>query len=323
MYKKFYTTEMCRQGKTIEKRFKNIESAKSKKKYVVVIGIFLAAAILATGVFASGVLNSSQIFNANYSHINLTTDRLENHSNILISCVDNSGRLDLLMLVSLNKSNGGITAMSIPRNTLVGTEEKINGTSFLSVSNIFEGNDKEQKLVNYVKDDLSIPVSNYIGLDLDTVRDIVDALGGIEFNVPIDMSYDDPYQDLHISLSQGVQTLNGEDAVNLLRYRSDYPEGDLTRIEVQQDFLKEFIKQKLTQDNIAKVDGLINSVSGNIITSYQTSDILSDLKYLKNSDTALIQTFTMPGEAAVFEYMPMYNPNQNELNKLTTEYFKD
>ena len=89
-------------------------------------------------------------------------------------------------------------------------------------------------------------------------RQIVDAMGGVWFDVPRNMNYDDPYQDLHIHQEKGYRLLTGDDAMQVLRYRHDndmrygYPDGDLGRIKTQQGLLKAMIEQLMSLKNITR-----------------------------------------------------------------------
>jgi anionic cell wall polymer biosynthesis LytR-Cps2A-Psr (LCP) family protein len=77
-------------------------------------------------------------------------------------------------------------------------------------------------------------------------------MNGVEFDVPQNMKYSDPTQDLYINLKKGTQKLNGKEAIQLVRYRS-YNEGDIKRIEVQQAFLTAVFKQMISIKNIFKL----------------------------------------------------------------------
>lgn len=96
---------------------------------------------------------------------------------------------------------------------------------------------------------LGIPVDFYVSVDLKGFIALIDQIGGVDFDVPEDMDYDDPYQDLHIHQTKGYRKLSGSDVMQVLRYRHDtdihygYPDGDLGRIKTQQSLLKAMIEQ--------------------------------------------------------------------------------
>ena len=103
---------------------------------------------------------------------------------------------------------------------------------------------------------------------------LVGAIGGVEYDVPVDMIYDDPYQDLHINIRKGVQTLNGEDAVQVLRYRHGYADGDIGRINAQQDFLMSLARQMLSLGNIPNLSKVIQVYEDNVTTNLSSGNVL-------------------------------------------------
>ena len=91
---------------------------------------------------------------------------------------------------------------------------------------------------------MSVTVTYYAKFNLSAVKEILDSVGGIELDVPMNMEYDDPHKNIHIKLKQGKQTLNGDAVCGLLQFRrsndgTGYAEGDMTRIEVGQQFIGE------------------------------------------------------------------------------------
>mgnify|MGYP001516003828 CR=1 FL=1 len=116
-------------------------------------------------------------------------------------------RADTIMLGCFDTNNKTATLVSIPRDTLVlrnGKNSKINAVY---------GNGKGEAMAQAVSELLGVPVDYYVSVDLDAFGAIVKAIGGVYFDVPIDMNYDDPYQDLHIHLEKGYQKLNAEQAI--------------------------------------------------------------------------------------------------------------
>jgi anionic cell wall polymer biosynthesis LytR-Cps2A-Psr (LCP) family protein len=118
-------------------------------------------------------------------------------------------------------------------------------------------------------------------VDLKGFVALVDAIGGVDFNVPIDMDYDDPIQNLSIHLTKGMQHLSGEDALKVVRFRHNndgtgYGSEDIGRMQTQQKFLKTVAKQTLTASNLAKVDDFVK-----IFQSYVDTDLtLGNLAWL-------------------------------------------
>ena len=133
--------------------------------------------------------------------------RRENCYTILLSGHDDdNGGSDTNILVMVDVDQGVINAVSIPRDTLINTDWNV--PKFNASYNV----GGVERLCQELSKLLGIPVDYYVAVDLEGFVELVDAIGGVNFEVPIDMNYDDPTQDLHIHFSKGMQYLNGEDA---------------------------------------------------------------------------------------------------------------
>lgn len=139
-------------------------------------------------------------------------------------------------------------------------------------------------------------------VDLDAFGAIVKAIGGVYFDVPIDMNYDDPYQDLHIHLEKGYQKLNAEQAIGVVRFRhnndgSGYPRQDLDRAETQRNFLAALVSQTVTLSNVTKVTELINILNEYVDTNMPLNDMIYFATAAIGMDLdAALKTGTLPGE---------------------------
>ena len=199
--------------------------------------------------------------------------------NVLILGTDASeSRSDVLLIVSFPEGKGTINITSIPRDTRMQTSNggmKIN--SALSIGG-------EELTITKIKEITSIPIHDYITVNFNAVKDVVNILGGVKFDVPQDMDYEDPYQDLYIHLKAGEQRLNGDEAVQLLRFRG-YPMADIQRTQVQRDFMKAAIDQKLNVKYIFTAPVAIGAVAKNMTTSIGSTEILAyALKAASNSE---------------------------------------
>ena len=162
---------------------------------------------------------------------------------VLLCGTDEDGtRTDTMILLYLEQSKGISRLLSLPRDTMVNRDNpvpKLNGA--------YGANGAGEKgmgfLMDYVKDLVGFRPDGYILVDLNCFADLVDTMGGVSFDVPMDMAYEDPSQDLFIDLKQGDQTLNGQEAMWLVRFRSGYAMADLERIRVQRDFMQSAVSQ--------------------------------------------------------------------------------
>ena len=210
---------------------------------------------------------------------------------ILVSGVDDhNGGSDTNILVAVDAANDSIYGVSIPRDTkaiINGEAHKINyaynagGTALMAET---------------ISDQLGIPVDYSVQVDLQGFVALVDSIGGVAFDVPVDMHYEDPYQDLYIHIDKGVQTLNGENAMKVVRFRSGYASQDLGRMQTQQAFLKAAAKQTLTASNLNKIDDFVK-----IFQSYVETDLsLGNLAWLGKEAIAMgsdaVSFSTIPNE---------------------------
>ena len=187
------------------------------------------------------------------------------------------GNCDTMMLVSYDVTNQKMTVMSIPRDTMVNVPwdvKKIN-----SVYNYYGGGDKGIEALDGKISDLIGFVPDYsVIVEWAAVGKLVDAIGGVYFDVPRDMDYVDPYQDLSIHIKKGYQKLTGEQAMGVVRWRHNnsgggYSTGDLGRIETQQAFMKAVIQQLLQVKNVTKIQKFAEIFEKNVKTDLSVQNL--------------------------------------------------
>lgn len=228
-------------------------------------------------------------------------------------------RTDTLMLMKANFDTGEIGILSLPRDTRVlvkGKEDKLNH------AHAYGGPDLTMKTV---RDFTGLDVDYYVKVDYKAVKGIVDAIGGVEIDVPMRMSYNDPTADppLNINLKKGLQILDGNDAHDFLRYRSGYPDGDLGRINVQQYFVKELIKQTLKPKNIFKLPKLVETYYDYVETNIPMSGILKGVVAANKMDVDNIDTNTIPGENKRIGGLDYLIYNREETDMIIKRMFGD
>ena len=189
------------------------------------------------------------------------------------------GNTDTMLLASYDVTNQKATVMSIPRDTMVNVPWDIKRIN--SVYNYYgQGEKGIQYLYKEIAQLVGFEPDFQVVVEWDAVGEIVDAIGGVYFDVPLDMNYEDPYQDLSIHQTKGYRLLSGDDAMQVLRYRHDnnmkhgYAEGDLGRIKTQQAFLKAMVEQVLQPKNMTKAGPLIEAFNKNVETDLSFQNIL-------------------------------------------------
>ncbi len=230
--------------------------------------------------------------------------------NILLLGSDGGGmRSDTIMLVNINGETGKVNILSLPRDTAIfkqdangrvittSAPDKLN--SYLGKGQIQYNNGEikvpELAMMKKVKEITGLPINYYATIDFDGFKHIIDILGGVDYEVPENMDYDDPAQDLHIHLKAGMQHLDGQAAHDFVRYRN-YKNGraDLARIEAQQAFIKALVKQKLTPSNINKIDELYDAISKYVNTNYKFKNLMSSLGTIKNITEDDVTMYVLP-----------------------------
>lgn len=200
---------------------------------------------------------------------------------------------DTIMAVQLDTKAGTINVVSIPRDTLVNVPWAIKKVNSIYGTYGLEG------LVDGIEDLVGIPFDSYVVINTSVFQQLVDSMGGVWFDVPIYMNYDDPDQNLHIHLSPGYQLLNGAQAEGLVRFRQSnggggYGKGDLERIEVQHAFLKAAAEQLLSLGNISNLPELIELVINNTDTNLTSGNIAFYAQEFFKMGSGAIRFYTMP-----------------------------
>ena len=215
----------------------------------------------------------------------------------------NTELTDTIILCSYNPQTQQASMISIPRDTFVGKNKNYaKGTDKIN-SLYTRGIDKT---ISAVENILDCSIDYYAVVKIHSLIKIIDIIGGINFEVPIDMDYDDPTQDLHIHLSQGMQKIDGEKAEQLLRFRhnndgSSYPieygDNDFGRMKTQRNFITETIKQTLTIQNLPKAKEIINTIFENLDTNIEINDIIPYIIKATEFDFNNIISNQLPGES--------------------------
>lgn len=256
----------------------------NKRKFILSLVITLAVLAIIFVVF--------QLFSSNTGFQDALDSSGSGKINVLVVGVDKDGtRSDVNMLFSLDPKEKTVNLMSIPRDTRVEFKKGSHG----KINACIGKQNGEELLIETVKDLTGMPIHNFCKVNFEGLRNIIDILGGVEFDVPMDMDYDDPAQDLHIHLKKGKQTLNGADAEGLLRFRKGYATGDLGRIDMQQAFLKELMNQKLSPKYIFKAVPVVKEISKNVETDMSVMYMLKYAWKFRDSDKVEFNSYTLPG----------------------------
>ncbi len=212
--------------------------------------------------------------------VEIVSDRKKDFYTFLVVGRDTGGggNTDTILLAAYDIANQNLNVMSIPRDTMVNIPYDIKRIN--AVYNYAGGGDKGiQALYEEVSQLVGFVPDYKVVMEWNAIGDLVDAIGGVWFDVPRDMNYDDPDQDLHIHVGKGYQLLDGESAMGVIRWRENndgtgYVTGDIGRIETQQAFLKVVVSQCLRVSNVTRIRELAQVFSDNVQTDLTLGNLV-------------------------------------------------
>lgn len=238
--------------------------------------------------------------------------------NILVVGV-NEDLTDTIMLASWDMNRDKVDVISVPRDTYYKrtghthpTEWKINSAY---------SSDGIKGTANAVSDVLEgIPINYYMVVNYDAVKTIVDAIGGVPMDVPMDMYYEDPWADppLLIDLKQGYQVLDGDHAVQFLRFRKGYKNGDLGRVEAQQEFIRSAFQQCVKNGILNSARVITKNVQSDLTVGAASRFALSALGMKEDA----ITTYQIPGSPKMIEELSFFIQNKEGTRELLTQIYQ-
>ena len=218
---------------------------------------------------------------------------------ILVSGLDDdNGGSDTNILVRFDAGNKRIDLVSLPRDTLLHNEYKNNKLNFAYAKGGTE------LLQSEIENLLGIPVDFYVTVNLKGFIALVDQIGGVDFEIPCDMDYDDPYQNLSIHFKKGMRHLNGQEAMEVVRFRHNNDNSgyggrqDLGRIDTQQAFLKAVAKQLLQVGNVKNIPALVDIFYTYVKTDLTTGNLVWLGTEALNIGVDQLHFATLPGDGA-------------------------
>ena len=231
---------------------------------------------------------------------------------LLMGTDDGNGNADTLMVAMYDVKQQKVGVVSIPRDTIVDREwsryPKINGAYSKGISKV-----KEE--VSWL---LGIPVDYYIKVDIKAFVALVDEVDGVDFDVPTDMDYDDPWQNLSIHYKKGMQHLTGQQALEVVRFRhnndmSGY--SDVGRTQTQQALLTAVAKKVLSWNNALKIANFVDIFAKYVDTDLDASDMAyfaSQALYLDLGEDVSTKTLAGRGDATYKGYTWCYELDKDK-----------
>lgn len=263
---------------------------------------YLSAALglLVCGVVGATVvlLNSLSVIPESEGAVALTPPMVNERVNVLVLGVDagllpggKSGplRADTNIVLSFDPATSLVSVLSIPRDSRV----VIPGRARLDKIAHAHVHGGIMLAVSTIEQLLDMPIHYYVRVEIDAFSQLVDAIGGVDIFVEKNMNYRDPYQDLVINLRMGQQTLDGDKAMQYVRYRG--ADGDIGRVKRQQAFLLATLKTALRPSNLLRVNELVSIALSNVRTNIDAATVLRHLPQLDQIGPDKVQMWMMPG----------------------------
>jgi len=257
-------------------------------------------------------LNSISI-TSSFAGSNITKKRV----NVLVIGVAKN-LSDTIMLASYDMEKDKVDIISIPRDTYYPREGYKHAAQ--KKINAVYGSSGAEGLVKAVEDITSLDINYYVKFDYEAVKAIVDGIGGIEVEVPNDMNYDDPVDDLHIHFKKGQIVKDGEDIIKLLRWRKNnkgggYKDGDLGRIKMQQHIVRLGIEKLLSGNVVSNFIKLQGPIKEYVETNMSPNEMMYFANKGKNVKSENICFHTLPGKAKTMEGLSFFVINKEKLKE--------
>lgn len=215
---------------------------------------------------------------------------------------------DTIIVASYNPNTQKANLLSIPRDTYTGENTK-RAVAAKKINALYNMTKDPQETLDAVNKITGLEIENYVIVRTEALIELVDAIGGVQFNVPIDMYYTDKTQNLTINLKAGEQLIDGDKAEQLLRFRhnnngtsypTEYGDNDFGRMRTQRDFITATLKQTLKPGNIFKVKQILEIADKNVETNMSFDYISDYLPYAVEFNSENLVTATLPGTTPNF-----------------------
>ena len=316
---------MSNNKKSKEKKQKR----KGRRIFGKIVLILLLIIIILAGVFAYKVYkNGGGLTGIVTTLVGTDPEKIKNLPDFYCLLLGKSEAMtDTIMVAKYSPSTGKAALLSIPRDSFVGSNpntatasDKINSKYQIS----------PQRTIDAVNELTGLNLKYYITVDTKALRDLVNAIGGVYFDVPIKMDYDDSSQDLYIHLEPGYQLLDGQKAEWLVRFRHnnngtsysyEYGDNDLGRMRTQREFLMAVAKQTLKLENITKINDIMNVIEQEVETNIDFDTMMEYAPALLNINADNIQTNMLPGTPQYCNGVAVYLVDKDEAKDVVNELF--
>ena len=303
--------------------------SKKKKKKHIILKIFIVVIL----IIAAIIVKRGYDLNWNWlamlmGHNKETRMNLEPIEILILG--ESTGSTDTMLVCRYNPRSQEAGILSIPRDTFVG--EDINNARPENKINAFYMLGGEEKALEAVNKVTGLDTKYYLLVDTKFIEELVDIIGGIEFDVPIDMKYNDKKQKLNINLKKGKQRLNGEQVEGLVRFRhnndgSTYPYEygieDYGRMKTQRAVIKTIAKQAIQFKNITEINNILDAFYANVKTNIDIQYVKNYVPYAMELNIDEVPTKQLPGESKLLNKIWFFLKDEKKSKAVIEKLFQN
>ena len=323
------------------KRVNQKNKKKKRKTWKKVLLIFILILLIAGSCFAYKVYKNgwglSGMLATMVGHDENTKKNLGEFKVLVLGIStdqENVELTDTIMVASYNPNTQKATLLSIPRDTYTG-KNPAKATAYEKINALYSRKSDAQTTLDAVNEMTGLDIKYYVVVKTEALIKLVDVIGGVTFNVPIKMDYDDKSQDLHIHLEAGEQLLDGDKAEQLVRFRhnnngTSYPEeygdNDIGRMRTQREFIMQVLKQTLKPENVFKIGQIMDVAKEDVITNIDFDAAKDYIPYAVEFNTDNLLTASLPGTTPSWEKtnnVSIFVVDKKETEELIQELFYD
>lgn len=317
-----------------DKKNKNqtLKTAKQWKKSRITKSVVIAILLIIISLMSYYIyliyLNGGGLKGLIAASLGHNPNKVENLKSINVLVLGtNEDNTDSIILASYNPKTQEASMLSIPRDTFVGTN--VNTAPASDKINAIYANRGISQMVKKVEEMSGLDIPYYIILKTENISKLIDLIGKVEFDVPIDMDYEDTSQDLKIDLKQGKQLIGGKEAEMLLRFRhnsdgttypAEYGPEDLGRMKTQKNFIKAAIKTLISKFDISKIYEIASKADEFVETNIKFNDYKDYIPYLIECNPDDIKVARVEGSGVLTTYY-FFLPDYNSLDKIIFDLF--
>lgn len=320
-------------GRQIETKESEVKKGKKKKLHIgrIIFLIIIVVCVIVGIIFAKRLYDLKGNWMALLlGHNKETVENLETLRILVMG--ESTGMSDTIIACSYNPKTQNVSMLSIPRDTYV-TNGNYKYSAYNKINSLYSGGKTPEKTVQAVNEITGLDINYYILVDTEALVKLVNLIGGVYFDVPTDMNYDDDGQDLHIHLTKGYQNLTGEQVEQVVRFRHnndgtsyppEYGDEDYGRMKTQRNLIIEIAKQTIKLKNTTEIKNILNIMKEDVKTNVNFNSIIDYVPYAVNIDMSTIKTFQLPGISENRKgYGWFFYYDEEKTKKLVDELFNE